>query len=600
MLEYGEGKELWSKLRFRAKGMVGLRPSLAKFYAAQILNGLEYVWSKGIVHRDVKPENVMVCPVPGTNGAAEVLKLIDFGTARDASAEIDGEKVPHFVGTPEYMSPEAVESKPATSASDVWALGNTLFQLNAGRLPFKAGSPYLTFLSIKALDYIPPDYFSDDLKSIVGAMLQTAPEDRLDAEGIKAHSYFSDVDFASLLTPEGCTLPPPTAREVALEALVARHWKLTSTGAVKCVEPCDGRFAEGVLPVAERSELMGYLDQRGWLGLPQVYPAFFPSRQAAKFHRSAHRRYLGLSQSSEGKFSRAFAVVHAGRACSQSEHSLAGLTAIARRCNALEPTPKLFIVTGEFGAAAHVHRLQTSLSVLRDSIPIVCCPGVEEVGSSVTPESIAWYKERFGDDYYSFYRSGVYFIVVNSPLLCVLGECGSADGTRELAEAHAAWLEKELMTGKLCAVHVAVVSHHKWLGEGDGCVPRALQDRFLRLFHESGVRVVVSASSGHDHEATATSHGGQTGNELEQDFKQVASGRVSVDGSQDGAHFRVLRFLCDSVVVDAYTDRTLPRWLSLAEAGSTNGFDGIDDDDDDDSDEDSDDSFSTDTEDEGE
>ena len=181
------------------------------------------------------------------------------------------------------------------------------------------------------------------------------------------------------------------------------------------------------------------------------------------------------------------------------------------------------------GAAAHVHRLQTSLSVLRDSTPIVCCPGVEEVGSSVTPESIAWYKERFGDDYYSFYRSGVYFIVVNSPLLCVLGECGSADGTRELAEAHAAWLEKELMTGKLCAVHVAVVSHHKWLSGGRRVRPAraagSVSSPLSRIWGSCRRICIVGLTIT---EATATSHGGQTGNELEQDFKQVASGRVSV------------------------------------------------------------------------
>ena len=116
---------------------------------------------------------------------------------------------------------------------------------------------------------------------------------------------------------------------------------------------------------------------------------------------------------------------------------------------------------------------------------------------------------------------------------------------------------------------------------------------FARLFQESGVRVVISAASRGDHEPTSTRCAGHTGNELDQDMKQVSSGRVA-DDDRKVAHFRVLRFLCDSVVVDAYTDRTLPSWLSLNEANVSNANLGGEDVDDDDAS--SDDSFSTDTE----
>ena len=64
-----------------------------------------------------------------------------WGQRGDASAEIDGEKVPHFVGTPEYMSPEAVESKPATSASDVWALGKYAVSAKRRSSAIQGGEP---------------------------------------------------------------------------------------------------------------------------------------------------------------------------------------------------------------------------------------------------------------------------------------------------------------------------------------------------------------------------------------------------------------------------------------------------------------------------
>jgi serine/threonine protein kinase len=75
------------------------------------------------------------------------IKLVDFGTAKDmVHTELNG---PEFVGTAEYMSPEAIGSKPCGPESDLWALGIILFQLIVGVTPFVAASPYLTFLRIK-------------------------------------------------------------------------------------------------------------------------------------------------------------------------------------------------------------------------------------------------------------------------------------------------------------------------------------------------------------------------------------------------------------------------------------------------------------------
>jgi serine/threonine protein kinase len=99
--------------------------------------------SKGIVHRDIKPENMILTD----NGH---LKVIDLGTAKDLiETDLNGQE---FVGTPEYMSPQTVESKKTSNIgieADIWALGVVLYQLFMGTTPFTAPSPYLMFLKIK-------------------------------------------------------------------------------------------------------------------------------------------------------------------------------------------------------------------------------------------------------------------------------------------------------------------------------------------------------------------------------------------------------------------------------------------------------------------
>ena len=93
---------------------------------------------------DLKPENMMLTEVGH-------LKVIDFGTAKDmVEPDLNG---PEFVGTPEFMAPEMVDSKPpATYSADLWTTGVVAYQLLCGVSPFRAQSPYFCFLRIKKAD----------------------------------------------------------------------------------------------------------------------------------------------------------------------------------------------------------------------------------------------------------------------------------------------------------------------------------------------------------------------------------------------------------------------------------------------------------------
>lgn len=110
-----------------------------------------------IIHRDLKPENMLV-------SEAGHIKLTDFGTARIIKSGEEGNRTKSFVGTAEYCSPELLENLGTCQSSDLWALGCTLFQFLAGKVPFRGGSEYLTFQQILALDYAFPDDFPEVAK----------------------------------------------------------------------------------------------------------------------------------------------------------------------------------------------------------------------------------------------------------------------------------------------------------------------------------------------------------------------------------------------------------------------------------------------------
>ncbi|KAG8903858.1 pkb-activating kinase-like protein, partial [Tulasnella sp. 417] len=134
---------------------------MVKYYTAQLVDTLEYIHNMNIVHRDVKPENVLL-------DAERRIKVTDFGSAKilddekpSAAAAAGEEEQPRassFVGSSLYVSPELLTRSLATKAADVWALGSIIYYMIAGDPPFKSMSEYLTFEKIKKCDYaFPPD-----------------------------------------------------------------------------------------------------------------------------------------------------------------------------------------------------------------------------------------------------------------------------------------------------------------------------------------------------------------------------------------------------------------------------------------------------------
>ncbi|KAM9846142.1 protein kinase C theta type [Aulostomus maculatus] len=160
------------------------------FYAAEIICGLQFLHSKGIIYRDLKLDNVLL-------DSEGHIKIADFGMCKE-NMQVES-RTSTFCGTPDYIAPEILLGQKYNSSVDWWSFGVLLYEMLIGQSPFHGRDEEELFQSIRTDNPIYPRWLTKDTKDILIKLFVREPEERLGMKGnIRQHSFFSSTDWNAL------------------------------------------------------------------------------------------------------------------------------------------------------------------------------------------------------------------------------------------------------------------------------------------------------------------------------------------------------------------------------------------------------------------
>ncbi|MGY1831649.1 protein kinase [Geodermatophilus sp. SYSU D01180] len=231
VMDLVEGPDLRTELARRGT----YRPIDALAVVDGVLAGLTAVHAGGVVHRDVKPENVLLA-----GGRPDEARLTDFGVARIAEESQKARRTT-VIGTPEYLAPEVADGATPTPASDLYAVGVMLYELVAGVTPFSGGSPLAVLRRHAEQQPTRPEGMPDAVWAAVTALLAKDPAQRPpSAEAFRAWlaSAAPSVADAPQLRPLEAPPAPPVVSQPTVTGL------RSETQPVPATEPAGTRSPE--------------------------------------------------------------------------------------------------------------------------------------------------------------------------------------------------------------------------------------------------------------------------------------------------------------------------------------------------------------------
>ncbi|MEU6093237.1 serine/threonine-protein kinase [Streptomyces sp. NPDC047079] len=281
-------------LRTRLERERRLAPEAAVAIAADVADGLAAAHAAGIVHRDVKPENVLLdMQGPLGPGGSHPALLTDFGVAKliDSPRRTKATKI---IGTPDYLAPEIVEGLPPRAAVDIYALATVLYELLAGFTPFGGGHPGAVLRRHVTETVVPLPGIPEELWQLLVQCLAKAPASRLRASEL-ASRLREQLPLLAGMPPLEVDEPDAEPTEEPLEAAAPGEPAVARVrrGAVPLVpgaKPDSNRDTHTSMRVPGPDELAG--GARGTARAPRATGA--PRPGSARHRAQARRRRIAL------------------------------------------------------------------------------------------------------------------------------------------------------------------------------------------------------------------------------------------------------------------------------------------------------------------
>ncbi|WWC59895.1 uncharacterized protein I303_102457 [Kwoniella dejecticola CBS 10117] len=185
-------------------------------YFRQLCLGLEYLHANGVIHRDVKPDNVLL------SSNKELVKLCDFGVSEMFTAKGD-DRIKKSGGSPAFLSPESFTAHQQDlhgKAVDIWALGVTLYCMLTGKLPFNVPTPMELFSAVREKEPNLPEHWEDSQKDLIKRMLEKDPKRRIAMTDLREHAWVTEngqepmIDTEANLFDVGKHVEEPTQEEL--------------------------------------------------------------------------------------------------------------------------------------------------------------------------------------------------------------------------------------------------------------------------------------------------------------------------------------------------------------------------------------------------
>ena len=199
VMDYVGGGDLADVIRKQG----ALAPELVVSYGAAIASGLSAIHAAGLVHRDVKPANILM----DDSSAPATPRVADFGVARICDSAISTRSTGGGAGTPLYMSPEAADGLPAAPSMDIYSLGAMLYEMCCGVPPF-TGAPTALLKSHMMMNPGRPEGVPDVLWDLIGRMMSKDPAARPTADQVGQALTDAAPEVADLPAAPRLSSPP--------------------------------------------------------------------------------------------------------------------------------------------------------------------------------------------------------------------------------------------------------------------------------------------------------------------------------------------------------------------------------------------------------